>query len=339
MTTKISYILSRKTNMWKSFCFILFLIVMSSWIFAQQPLTLELRKTGTVKVTKDANDKVVSINLIINRQNYNIHLDDGSKPLEAMDGQKVTIEATYSAGIMTVKRIVAKTKVDVAVAPAADPNTTLSVTANKSKEEASTTYLKEEISKQNIDIAFVKELIKSGANVNTKNNDGCSLLHFAAMWGNYDLTDYLLQHGADVNVQDANKRTALHYAILNNSAILYNQSEVVERLLKANARIFIKDRSNDTPWSLANQKNSNDQIRNLIKSVADTKGKCSKCNGTGKFTIPSKVQDCSNCGGKGWFQTQSAVQEQCSRCGGRGFYMDPGLSGSCNDCQGSGKME
>ena len=43
---------------------------------------LELRKTGIVSVAKDASGKVTNMKLIVN--SYDIPLDEGSKPLEAM---------------------------------------------------------------------------------------------------------------------------------------------------------------------------------------------------------------------------------------------------------------
>lgn len=55
---------------------------------------LELRKTGIVSVVKDASGKVTNIKLIVN--SYDIPLDDGSKPLESMDGQKVRVTGTFS---------------------------------------------------------------------------------------------------------------------------------------------------------------------------------------------------------------------------------------------------
>lgn len=56
---------------------------------------LELRKTGVVSVTKDAGGKVTGLKLIVNM--YEIPLDEGSKPLENMDGQKVRVTGTFSS--------------------------------------------------------------------------------------------------------------------------------------------------------------------------------------------------------------------------------------------------
>ncbi|MFH1969763.1 MAG: hypothetical protein ABIJ53_05540 [Verrucomicrobiota bacterium] len=55
---------------------------------------LELRKTGIVSVVKDAGGKVTGLKLIVN--SYEIPLDEGSKPLESMDGQKVRVTGTFS---------------------------------------------------------------------------------------------------------------------------------------------------------------------------------------------------------------------------------------------------
>ena len=55
---------------------------------------LELRKTGIISVVKDADGKVTGLKLIVN--SYEIPIDEGSKPLESMDGQKVRVIGTFS---------------------------------------------------------------------------------------------------------------------------------------------------------------------------------------------------------------------------------------------------
>lgn len=54
---------------------------------------LELKKHGTVSVTRDKAGKVESIKLIVT--SYEITLDEDSKPLEEMDGKKVRVLSTY----------------------------------------------------------------------------------------------------------------------------------------------------------------------------------------------------------------------------------------------------
>jgi len=93
-------------------------------------MPLELRKTGTVNVVKDASGKVTGIKLIVT--SYDIQMDEGSKPLEAMDGQKVRVTCTLSheggKRILTVKSVepvaeggAAAPAAAPAVAPAAAP--------------------------------------------------------------------------------------------------------------------------------------------------------------------------------------------------------------------------
>lgn len=54
---------------------------------------LELKKHGTVDVTRDNAGKVTAIKLIVT--SYQITLDEESKPLEDMDGKNVRVLGTY----------------------------------------------------------------------------------------------------------------------------------------------------------------------------------------------------------------------------------------------------
>ncbi len=72
--------------------------------------TLELRKTGTVSVVRDATGKVTGIRLIVNM--YDIPLDENSKMLETMDGKRVRVVGTVgnynqegNARLFTVKSV------------------------------------------------------------------------------------------------------------------------------------------------------------------------------------------------------------------------------------------
>ena len=88
---------------------------------------LELKKHGTVEVEKDAAGKVTAIKLIVT--SYNVTLDEGSKPLESMDGQKVKVLATYKKvedeGWLTVTSVepftAAEKPAETAPVPPAEP--------------------------------------------------------------------------------------------------------------------------------------------------------------------------------------------------------------------------
>ena len=67
-------------------------------------------------------------------------------------------------------------------------------------------------------------------------------LHVAVANRNLALADYLLAHGADVNLRDAESRTPLHFAIK------YRDLDLIRRLLAAGADPQAKDSADWTPW-------------------------------------------------------------------------------------------
>lgn len=58
------------------------------------PPPLELRKMGEISVSKDASGQITAIKLIVT--SYDIILDEGNKPLENINGQKVRVTGTFS---------------------------------------------------------------------------------------------------------------------------------------------------------------------------------------------------------------------------------------------------
>lgn len=65
------------------------------------------------------------------------------------------------------------------------------------------------------DLSKVRSLIEeSGADPKWKNNFGRAALHYAAFSGHLDVMKYLIEKGADINVQDKEKLTALHYVAM-----------------------------------------------------------------------------------------------------------------------------
>lgn len=66
-------------------------------------------------------------------------------------------------------------------------------------------------------LGALRALLRAGANVNTKNGDGCTALMMACRVNKdaaqrVSMARELLEAGADVNLQDADGRVALHYA-------------------------------------------------------------------------------------------------------------------------------
>ncbi len=101
-------------------------------------------------------------------------------------------------------------------------------------------------------VAFVKELIQKGADVNAASiNDNTTPLMDAANAGRADSVRLLLENGAKVNKQEASeeKRTALHWAVIGKNP------EVVKVLLEYKADKSLKDKNGLTPLELAVKRN------------------------------------------------------------------------------------
>ena len=86
-------------------------------------------------------------------------------------------------------------------------------------------------------------LLKAGANVNAVNNSfNCiTPLSFAVRENSIEIAKLLLDHGADVNIQDSVGETSLHYAAENSFV------EMTQLLLKAGANLNIQNNQGRTP--------------------------------------------------------------------------------------------
>ena len=64
-----------------------------------------IREAGIISVSKDAVGKIIAMKIIVDR--CSIKLDENSKQLESMDGQKVKIkyDASFDAGLLPVTEI------------------------------------------------------------------------------------------------------------------------------------------------------------------------------------------------------------------------------------------
>ena len=59
---------------------------------------------------------------------------------------------------------------------------------------------------------LIKYLIEKGANVNAKNRFGETVLHYAVCRNNLELAKILVEKGADVNAKDKDGKTVLDYS-------------------------------------------------------------------------------------------------------------------------------
>ena len=63
---------------------------------------------------------------------------------------------------------------------------------------------------------IIEPLIAKGADVNAKDKDGGTPLHYAAKYGRKETVELLIAKGADLNAKDDDGKTPLDRAILRN---------------------------------------------------------------------------------------------------------------------------
>jgi ankyrin repeat protein len=69
----------------------------------------------------------------------------------------------------------------------------------------------------------VSRLLSVGANVNAKDNEGWTPLHWACRKGHVQVAKEILEHGADITVKDNAGRTPLHWACYNGHVTVGNE--------------------------------------------------------------------------------------------------------------------
>ncbi|OPY79830.1 MAG: photosystem I assembly protein Ycf3 [Syntrophorhabdus sp. PtaU1.Bin058] len=95
----------------------------------------------------------------------------------------------------------------------------------------------------------VRVLADKGANVNTKDSDAYTALHWAAYYGNIDVVRALIEKGADVNAQNNRKQTPLHLAADK------GHTNAAKLLVEKGADVNAKDMFGDTPAIIADKQN------------------------------------------------------------------------------------
>lgn len=101
----------------------------------------------------------------------------------------------------------------------------------------------------------VKRLIISGADINTTDENGMTLLHWAAWAGHTDICKFLLDNGADINVRCKKGWTPLHWATFN------GHIDTCKLLIDAGADPYLPKNDGETAMDLCR----NDGLKEYIK--------------------------------------------------------------------------
>ena len=130
------------------------------------------------------------------------------------------------------------------------------------------------------DLAKVKSLLESGADVNSKDEEGRTLLHLACLNGYKDVVELLLAKQAKVNLQDRKGRTPLHAAAQNGSR------DIIKQLIAKGAKINAKDQAGWIPLHEASCNGHKDAVELLIEKGANVNARTTNYLRTGKLWGP-----------------------------------------------------
>ncbi|WP_341811617.1 ankyrin repeat domain-containing protein [Wolbachia endosymbiont (group A) of Oxytorus armatus] len=111
--------------------------------------------------------------------------------------------------------------------------------------------------------ALGQSILENGEDINAQDKDGVTHLHYAATYGYVEIAEYLIDNGADVDAQDKDGVTPLHYAAAKSA------KESVKLLIKRKANINAQDKDGHTPLYFAVANDNKELAKLLIKYGAD----------------------------------------------------------------------
>jgi len=122
----------------------------------------------------------------------------------------------------------------------------------------------------------VKRLLAEGANIETTDQHGRTVLDVAITFDQTDVVKLLLTAGANVNAGTGNRKTALHIAAAS------GKTDIVKALLGAGARVDVADQNGNEPLHIAVAKPTNGQI---VKDLLNAGARVDVANNNGMQPI------------------------------------------------------
>jgi len=117
------------------------------------------------------------------------------------------------------------------------------------------------------DLKYIKYFVSQGANVNAKDDDGKTSLHFAARESNIEVIKFLVYKGADVNAKTRGEATPLHGAAIRGNV------EVVKFLVSKGADVNAKTSGEAIPLHGAASWGNVEVVQFLLSKGADVNAK------------------------------------------------------------------
>lgn len=114
----------------------------------------------------------------------------------------------------------------------------------------------------------VQQLIEQGANVNAKEEDNGTPLHYAAMEGFLDIARVLIEKGADIHAKTTEDITPLHMAVMGYDIVERENLAIGQLLLENGADFNVSDAVGLTPLELARMKGPTEFVRILRQAGA-----------------------------------------------------------------------
>lgn len=117
------------------------------------------------------------------------------------------------------------------------------------------------------DVDLARVVVEAGANINEKDRNGNTALHYCVYYKNYELADFLIKSGVDLDIQDNNGNTPLLLAS-------YHSDKISSKLLIDNgANKTIKNRNGESffDFEKINSNSKLDKLNELIKEITRIK--------------------------------------------------------------------